>query len=195
MHGLINRSFEGFLRSTYGLEFWRQVVKDLEVGFESFEPIFRYDAAITQSMVNIAAKHLGKTRENLLEDFGTFLIVDKQSTRVRRLLRFGGVNYTEFLHSLEDLPGRVRLAVAAIDMPEIEVDEISEGEFLLKIKHPEPGFGHVILGGLRALADDYGALAFLDHIGRTGDTEEVSVNLLDIAHTEGRRFDLAAGAE
>ncbi len=87
------------------------------------------------------------------------------------------------------------MAVAEIDMPEIDVDELSEGQYQLQIRHPEPGFGHVILGGLRALADDYGALALLDHNGRIGEVENVSVNLLDIAHTEGRRFDLAAGAE
>ncbi|UWP91079.1 heme NO-binding domain-containing protein [Aliiroseovarius crassostreae] len=195
MHGLINRSFEVFLRGTYGNEFWREIVGELGLGFESFEPMFHYEASMSLEMVETAARKLGKSHETLLEDYGTFLIVDPRSSRVRRLLRFGGVNYTEFLNSLEDLPGRARLAVAELDMPEIEVDELSEGSYQVMIRHPVPGFGHVILGALRALADDYGALALLDHNGRTGETEELMVYLLDVAHAEGRKFDLAAGAE
>ncbi|MBT2130948.1 heme NO-binding domain-containing protein [Aliiroseovarius lamellibrachiae] len=193
MHGLIDRSLESFLRGTYGDEFWMNLIREIDPGFDSFEPMFRYDAILTQTVVNQAAELLGKTRDNLLEDFGTYLIVDTRSERVRRLLRFGGVDFTEFLHSLEDLPGRARLAVPDMDMPEIEVDELSEGAYVLSICHPEPGFGHVILGALRALADDYGALALLDYNGRSGQTETLSVDLLDMSHTEGRSFDLAAG--
>ncbi len=193
MHGLIDRSLESFLRGTYGDKFWMDLIREIDPGFDSFEPMFRYDSALTQSVVNQAATLLGKTRDNLLEDFGTYLIVDTRSERVRRLLRFGGGDFTEFLHSLEDLPGRARLAVPDMDMPEIEVDELSDGAYSLSIRHPEPGFGHVILGALRALADDYGALALLDHGGRLGETETLTVDLLDMSYTEGRSFELAAG--
>lgn len=193
MHGLINRSLESFLRGTYGEEFWCNIVHDLKLGITPFEPMFCYDPELTENIVDQAADRLGKTRDALLEDFGTFLIIDKRSDRVRRLLRFGGVTFTEFLHSLEDLPGRARLAVPEIDMPEIELDELPDGQFVLSVRHPIPGFGHVILGSLRALADDYGTLALLEHDGREGETETISVQLLDVAYAEGRRFDLAVG--
>ncbi len=193
MHGLINRSFEGFLRGTYGDEFWAKLVAELNFGFTSFEPMFLYEPELTRKMVDHAARELGKPKETLLEDFGTFLIVNTRSDRVRRLLRFGGGTFTEFLHSLEDLPGRARLAVPEIDMPDIELEELTEGRYALFVTHPEPGFGYVILGTLRALADDYGALVFLDHQGRTGVTEQISVHLLDSKHAEGRHFDLAVG--
>lgn len=182
------------MRGTYGDEFWSNVVHDLKLGFSHFEPMFRYEPKLTENIVDRAAGRLGKTRDALLEDFGTFLIVDKRSDRVRRLLRFGGVTFTEFLHSLEDLPGRARLAVPEIDMPEIELDELPDGQFVLSVCHSIPGFGHVILGSLRALADDYGTLALLEHDGRDGETETISVQLLDVAYAEGRRFDLAVGA-
>ncbi|MDA5094120.1 heme NO-binding domain-containing protein [Aliiroseovarius sp. KMU-50] len=195
MHGLINRSIESFLRGTYGHKYWRDIVNELDLGFESFEPMFRYDEALTRSVVDHAAQRLGKSKDVLLEDFGTSLIVDRRSQRVRRLLRFGGVTFTEFLHSLEDLPGRARLAVAEIDMPDIEVDELEDGEFSIVIRHTTSGFGHVILGALRALADDYGALAYLEFVGRNDDVEQISVHLLDMAYSEGRLFELAIGAE
>ena len=54
------------------------------------------------------------------------------------------------------------------------------------------GFGHVVMGLLRAMADDYGALALLEHKGTRGDTEILEIQLLDTAFAEGREFELAA---
>ncbi len=191
MHGLINRSLEGFLRATYGDDLWRQVMEELDIGLETFEPMFVYDDAVSQAVVDSAARNLGKPREVLLEDFGTFLVADPKSERVRRLLRFGGVDYADFLHSLDDLPGRARLAVPELDLPVLELREIGEGEFTLTCTAPQEGFGQVMLGILRALADDYGALVFLEPLGRKDNTDTLSIRLLEVGFSEGRGFSLA----
>ncbi len=190
MHGLINKSFEGFLRKTYGDDLWRRSMEELDAGVESFEAMFLYDDALTQRLVDIAADFLAKPREILLEDFGTFLVTDPQSERVRRLLRFGGVDYVDFLHSLDDLRGRARMAVPDLELPRLELAETG-GEFILTCIFAQPGFGHVLVGVLRALADDYGALALVEYRGRAGDTDTLSVRLLEVGFSEGRDFSLA----
>lgn len=190
MHGLINRPFENFLRATYGDDLWRKVVEELDAGIESFEAMFIYDDALTTGMVDAAARLLGKPREMLLEDFGTYLVADPANERVRRLLRFGGVDYPDFLHSLDDLRGRARLAVPDLVLPPLELTE-TEDEFILTCTSEHAGFGHVLLGVLRALADDYGALAFLEHAGRDGTCETVVVRLFETGFSEGRDFSLA----
>ncbi len=53
------------------------------------------------------------------------------------------------------------------------------------------GAGFIVAGLLRAMADDYGALVLLDHLGREGAYEVISLHLLDQSYTEGKRFDLA----
>jgi hypothetical protein len=50
----------------------------------------------------------------------------------------------------------------------------------------------VIVGLLRAMADDYGALVLLEHIGADEEGETVSIHLLETRFSTGRRFDLAA---
>ncbi|MCP5038489.1 MAG: heme NO-binding protein [Rhodobacteraceae bacterium] len=191
MHGLINGALQGFLCATYGHELWRKVMDELDTGFESFEPMFHYDDALTHALIDTSAKNLGKPRDVLLEDFGTYLVANPRSERVRRLLRFGGVDYADFLHSLDDLPGRARLAVPDLNLPQLELHEHGENGFSLSCTSPNLGFGHVILGVLRALADDYGALAFLEHLGRSGDCDTLSIQLLDSGFSEGREFSLA----
>ncbi len=60
--------------------------------------------------------------------------------------------------------------------------------------HAVPGFGYVMLGILRAMADDYGALVVLEHQGWQDAGEEViQVHLLEAAFAQGRSFDLVAG--
>ncbi len=193
MRGLINRSLEGFLSQTYGPELWRLVMEELDLGFDSFEPMFHYDTGLTQSLIDIAARHLDKPRDIFLEDFGTYLIANPQSGRVRRLLRFGGIDYTDFLHSLDDLQGRAHLAIPDLDLPSLELREASDGDFTLTCTSPHEGYGHVLTGVLRALADDYGTLVFLEHHGRVGQTETLSIRVLDMGFTQGREFSLAVG--
>lgn len=191
MHGLINRSFEGFLRVTYGESLWADVVLDLDAGFDRFEPLLHYDDDLTRRMLESAATRLDKAPETLLEDFGTFLVASPETRRVRRLLRFGGVDYEEFLASLEDLRGRARLAVPDLDLPELQLHERGGGVYRLACHATQRGFGHVYLGLLRALADDYGALVMIDFEGVEDGAEILEIRLAEADFAEGRAFDLA----
>jgi hypothetical protein len=56
------------------------------------------------------------------------------------------------------------------------------------------GFGHVMLGMLRTLADDYGVLVFLEHRGESGETEILDISVIQMDFAEGREFDLIAEA-
>lgn len=191
MHGLINRSFEGFLRVTYGEALWDDVVHDLDAGLDRFEPLLHYDDALARKMLESAAARLAKAPETLLEDFGTFLVASPSTRRVRRLLRFGGVDYEDFLASLEELRGRARLAMPDLDLPDVQLTELDGGVYRLFCRSPQPGFGHVYLGLLRALADDYGALVMIDYEGEQDGAEILEIRLAEADFAEGRAFHLA----
>lgn len=193
MHGIICRSFEGFVRSAYGAEPWRAALDQLDLPFDSFEAMLHYDDTLADRLVSGCSILLGKPRDALLEDFGTFLITGTHMGRVRRLLRFGGIDYEDFLHSLDDLPGRVALAVPDIGLPELVLYECKPGHFELACRGPLKGAGHVVAGLLRAMADDYGALVVLNHIGQRGRVEIIEIDLLESSYSEGRGFDLSDG--
>lgn len=194
MHGLINRSLQCFLRDTYGPLIWATIARNAELGFDSFESMLTYDAALTDDVINAAALHLDRTRESILEDLGTYLVSHPTVEALRRLLRFSGVTFVDFLHSLEDLPGRGRLAVPDLNLPKLVVTEQGADQFILTCEAPVRGGGHVMLGLLRAMADDYGALVILDHRGSTNGIEVIEVQILEQSFAAGRRFDLATKA-
>jgi hypothetical protein len=161
---------------------------------DGFEPLLRYEDAVTLRLVDAAASRLGRPRESLLEDLGTYLVSHPNREGLRRLLRFGGVSFLDFLQSIDDLPGRGRLAVPDLDLPQLELQEEGGGRFLLACRGPHPAFATVMIGMLRAMADDYGALVLLEPAGKGADGAElIAIDLLDQSFAEGRSFDLAAG--
>lgn len=188
MHGLILWIFEAFVRLTYGDQVWEKVLTDLDLHVQSVEPMFHYDVQIGLSILRQLSIAQGRDRNSLLEDFGTFLVTDPRVERVRRLLRFGGVEYTDFLHSLEDLKGRARLAVSDLTLPDIQVDEVRPHVFEITCENNPKGAPHVLLGALRALADDYGSLAYLEVCSEQQESAVISVSLLEREHAQAREF-------
>lgn len=199
MHGLINRSIQCFLRDTYGPAIWSQVAQSAALGFDSFEALLLYDAPLTDAVIAAAVQVLRRPRETILEDLGTYLVAHPNTESLRRLLRFGGGNFVDFLHSLDDLPDRGHLALPDLDLPKLRLVARGDGVFDLHVSGMISGVGHVIVGLLRTMADDYGALVLLDHAGAAppngaafGAGEEIiNIQLLDQSYSAGRSFDLA----
>ena len=48
--------------------------------------------------------------------------------------------------------------------------------------------GHVLVGILRLMADDYGALACLEHCGAKDQTETIDIRLVHTSYAQGRTF-------
>ena len=192
MFGLLLRSIQAYLRGTFGPALWARVLRAAGQPPEGFEPMLPYDAAVVDRVLAAAAQELRRPAEAMLEDVGTFLVADPGHRALRRLLRFGGAGFADFLHSLEELPDRARLALPGLDLPQIALTEAAPGRFRLEIASPLPALFPVALGALRTMADDYGALVLID-LAAEGDRATLTVQLLEAAHGAGRGFALAGG--
>lgn len=192
MHGLINRAIQSFVCATYGRPCWLRVADASDLGFVEFEAMLVYDDTVTERVLDAISSDLGRPRSEILEDLGTYLVSHTNMEGLRRLLRFGGVSYVDFLHSLDDLADRVRLAVSDLTLPALESRELSAAEYQLCCSPGLPGYSSVMVGVLRAMADDYGALVMLSHDGQKGETDVISIMLIESAFSEGRHFDLGA---
>ncbi len=197
MHGLVNRSIQCFLRDAYGEALWAGVAHDAGIPADGFEPMLMYDDRLTDMVLSAAAHRLGKSTDSMFEDLGSSLVAREP---LRRLLRFGGADYADFLDSLDELPGRAQLAVPELDLPEIRVAQQAAGIYLVTANDRRAGFGAVFCGLLRAMADDYGALALIEIAAPADDSpapahrHRIRIELLDARYALGRAFLLAAPA-
>ena len=188
MHGLVNRSIQTFLRDTYGSDLWQKVAAQAGVPAHGFEAMLTYPDEMTESLLSCAAGELDKPLAVLLEDFGTHLA---SVEALRRLLRFSGAEYADFIEAIEELPGRAQLAVPEIDLPVLDLQSDAPGCYSLTASGLRSGFAPVLAGVLRAMADDYGALALIDGPVSAGDHATIRIALLDTRFAEGRDFQLA----
>lgn len=190
MHGLVNKAIQSFVCDTYGLRAWETLTERGDITPRSFEAMLVYDDAITHAVLNSVTQHLGKSREMLLEDVGTYLVSHPGVTGPRRLLRFSGGTIEEFLHSLEDLPDRVRLAVPELELPQLRLIDAGDGWFRLGTGLLFEGYSHVLIGVLRAMSDEYGALTTIDHCGVENGCATIKIGIHAKQFSEGRNFSL-----
>ena len=190
MLGLINRSFQFFLRDTYGAALWESVAQQAGVPASGFESMLSYDDQLLDQVIDAASARLRRPRESLLEDLGTYLVSHENLAPLRRLLRFSGVNFSDFLNSIEELPERGRLVLPDLDLPDLELGDLGAGRFRLRCAAKLAGAAHIVIGLLRAMADDYGALVLLEHQGSEDGVEVVQIQIADQALYEARPFNL-----
>ena len=194
MHGLIFRTIEAFVSDNFGSDLWVEVLAQAQSEVTSFELMLLYDDALLPRILTACAIVLDRDVSTVLEDIGTYLITHRRHAFVRRLMRFGGHTYVELLHSIDELPGRTRLAVTGLDLPAITVEEHHPHHFMIRCHGMQIGFGHVLVGVLRAMADDYGTLAVLDHLGAKDGQEIIKVTVVEASFAQDRGFALAGSA-
>ena len=194
MHGLVNRSIECFVRDAYGQMAWEDVARCAGLEPATFESMLHYNDQLTHAVLEAISQRLNKPREAVLEDVGTYLVTHSNTKAIRRLLRFSGDSFGDFLASLDDLPERVKLAVPDLEFPRLELEERGNGQFCLWVRGAHAEFIWVICGAMRALADDYGALVLMEGHDPVGGTDGfIELHLAALSFAEGNAFSLGAG--
>ncbi len=194
MYGLFLRALQGYCTATFGPDRWARIMARADMPPDGFEPLLPYAASDFARVMQAARAVLDRPAEGILEDLGTYIVTDPQLTAPRRLLRFCGGTFGEFLGSLEELPDRARLALPDVEVPPLEIEEPGPGAFRIRWKTELPEMVHLLLGVLRALADDYGALVFIEAVVERDGSHVLWVRLAAARFARGRSFALAATA-
>lgn len=189
MYGLLLRSLQTYVSRSFGQPLWSEVLLVGGYGSQGFEPLLPYDASVFKSVMVLTAARLGRPEAVVLEDLGTYMIVGASQGVARRLLRYGGPNFSDFLLSLEDLSDRARLALSDIKLPNIYLREVEPGGFEISATFNPPELSFVLLGALRAMADDYGALVTIEDRGVENGNSILMVHLLEQRFSPARRFE------
>lgn len=186
MHGLMNRAIEGFVTHAYGTGCWHTVAEEIGLTEGGFQPFRPYPGAVTRELTAAVAQILDKPEDEVIEDVGAWLA---RVEWVRRLLRFSGSDFSDFVMSLEELPGRLRMVLADLVMPEIAVTVHGPQAFHITLAGDDWLWRALLAGMLRVMSDDYGALALIADEGQS-----ILVDVSDAQFGDGRGFDIAAHA-
>lgn len=195
MHGLIAGALNAFIKTTYGAETWVEIARAAEMPEAGFDLMRVYPDPLLEQVVTAACDRLGKDRADLMQDMGIFLVSHPGLSAPRRLLRFSGESFSDFLLALEDLPGRVRLALPDLELPGLRLQPLGTGCYRVTCHWTSPDARDVLLGILRAMADDYGALVLVEAgEAEAPDDAAIEITLLDARFSQDRGFALGGAA-
>ncbi|MDO5656882.1 MAG: heme NO-binding domain-containing protein [Paracoccus sp. (in: a-proteobacteria)] len=182
MHGLILYCIEMFIRDRRGDSAWADVAQS--GGFErhGFDAFRHYPPDTLARLIGAGSARLGLEPSEFLDDLGQWLTMIEQ---VRRILRFSGSCYADFILALEYLHLRGEMTLPGLDLPQIRAARRGAGGFRLEIGDGPPEWAAVICGITRAMADDFGALACVSAEGRL-----IEIEISDDAFSPGRDFSL-----
>lgn len=179
MQLIVDKAIKDFLKSNYaGL--WRER-----------EPLTHLcppdgKAAGKHGLLDWAAVQTGKSSEEMFEDFGAWLA---RQEPIRRLLRFSGRDFADFVARLEELPGRAHMISADFAMPPLQVCSLNPEEMQVILPPNALRWSALLAGILRVMADDYGALGLISL-----EQNNITVQISDGKFAEGRDFSLSAMA-
>lgn len=162
MHGLICKAVEGFVTDQHGLGTWAEIRLAARLEFEHFESLRVYDQVLAERVFNAAAASLRRDRNALFEDVGAWICTHPPLDMVRRLIRFTGRTFVDLLYALDEVHDRASMAVPGLELPRFRLEREGEGEFEIHSRWRIAGGAAVLMGVLRAMADDYGALALIE---------------------------------
>ena len=191
MYGLLLRSLQSYVSRSFGQKLWSEVLFLGGFASQGFEPLLPYEPVVFKSVLGLTAEKLERPESVVLEDLGTYMIVGASKGVARRLLRYGGPNFSDFLLSLEDLADRARLALADIKFPNLYLREVERGGFEISVRFNPPELSFVLLGALRAMADDYGALVTIEDRGVENGNSILIVRLLEQRFAQAKKFEFA----
>lgn len=198
MHGLICKSLEAFVRDQHGDDVWDRVIVASGSPVACFEALRTYDDEIMREVFIQVFKAVGSTNTAVFEDVGHWLCVHPPLEPVRRLIRFSGTCFVDLLYSVGDLHDRTRLALPGLELPRFRIEEPRPNEFEVHSIWYLEGSSAVLTGVLRAMADDYGALALIeaqDRVLQDGLWHEMlSVRVFDASFQEPREFALGGAS-
>ncbi len=194
MLGVVNKAIEEFVITVHGGAVWQEVLRDIGTPGFRFEPMLMYEDEKSYALIRALSKRLSKPQQDILDDIGTYLVTPPNGGAWRRLLRFSGSSFDDFLFSLDDLNDRVDLALPDLQLPQIMVIPQTIDRVHVRVSQTWSGFAYVLQGLLRAMADDYGTLVFLDVRRDITDSACIEVILIENNFSAGIDFDMVGGA-
>ncbi|NPD13946.1 diguanylate cyclase [Xinfangfangia sp. D13-10-4-6] len=196
MYGLLLRALQDYVLATFDPQSWERI--RIAGGFlpQGFEPLMHYNHEVLRAALRQTSSALGRPVPAILEDLGTWVVAAAYDGAPRRLLRFGGADFADFIFSLDELRDRARLALPDLVMPDLRVEDVAPGLFRLSCADSLPELSWILIGALRAMADDYGALVLIEEEAPAqGRGISLAIRLLEPRFSPGRRFDLAREAD
>ena len=110
-----------------------------------------YDDAITEALVNVASDHLSMERNELLEAFGAYWVLETAQKSYGHFFKMGGNSVREFVANLDQIHSRFSVSFSDIKPPEFKVIEDHKDKMIITYESERDNYLSLTIGLLKGL--------------------------------------------
>ena len=117
MYGIVNKAMEDMVTNLRGRATWEAVKRLAGVDLDSFMDMQPYDDAVTDRLVDAAARLFSLEVDEVLEAFGEYWMLYTAEKGFGDILGAAGTDVFEVLRNVDAMHGRLALTFPDMRMP------------------------------------------------------------------------------
>ena len=166
MYGLVNEGIRELVVQLVGTEAWEEICKETQIEPEGFEPLCPYDDTLTSKLVQLAAKKLNLSTDEVLTRYGHYWITYTAENGYGDLMRLFGGDFRTCLSNLNRMHAHMGAMMPALSPPRFTVEALSDDHMVVHYHSHRVGLAPMVIGLLQGLADKYGDTIAITHTPR-----------------------------
>lgn len=151
MYGMVNKSVQDLVCSTYGTATWKRIKEQAGVDIEVFLSHEPYPDEITYRLVAAASEILQTSAASILEAFGEHWVLHTAQEGYGPLMGAAGKSLAEFLLNLPNFHDRVAMIFPNLQPPRFECSDMTEFSLKLHYFTHRQGLEPFVVGLVRGL--------------------------------------------
>lgn len=180
MYGIINRAIRSFIIENHSEAVWTEIRESANVTDESFIAMRQCEDAVTYNLVDAICKKFDMDAQPALEAFGEYWVGFSGDLPIGKLLKFSGKDLVSRLSALDEMHGRVKMAMPALQPPAFEFIENEHGPHRLIYRSHRQGLEAMVAGLVRGMAKESGEAIAIEHVEKRADGAEADVFEIDL---------------
>lgn len=155
VYGMINQAVKDLVWHHAGEDTWLEVCREAELDPEGFESLTTYPDSLTFKLVDISAKKLHLTPEQVLRSFGRHWVFYTGEHGYGDVMRMFGKDFRTCLSNLNQMHAHMGALMPQLRPPRFVVRESAPKSMTVDYFSERQGLGPMVLGLLEGLAEKY----------------------------------------
>jgi len=169
MYGIVNKAMEDMVTNLRGRATWEAVKRLAGVDLDSFMDMQPYDDAVTDRLVDAAARLFSLEVDEVLEAFGEYWMLYTAEKGFGDILGAAGTDVFEVLRNVDAMHGRLALTFPDMRMPYMSIARIDAHSATLHYRSDRTGLAPMLVGIVKGLGARFGTPVMIEQLPRLDD--------------------------
>lgn len=155
MYGLVNEAIRELVIAHAGEEVWLSIAHEAKTETEGFEALCPYSDELSFKLVELAARELKMSANDVLRHFGKYWITYTAAEGYGELMTLFGSDFRSCLNNLNRMHAHMGATMPMLRPPRFKLEDISSEKVVLHYYSTRQGLAPMVIGLLEGLAEKY----------------------------------------